>query len=123
MDQDQQPRPWRWAWTGLETKSAGDWLELLIIPIVLGAGIFWFNRRERRALNVMETRGQESEQALAREERKTTAKLLKIEYKKRLYNAISTERRTCYWTKEEIREGCRDTECSPSTNARSTEKP
>jgi hypothetical protein len=93
MNQDQQPRPWwkdnrlawalaaltlagllittilgywqRWAWTELLWR----WLELLIIPVVLAAGAFWFNRQERRAQNVMETRRQESEQALAREER------------------------------------------------------
>jgi hypothetical protein len=55
----------RWAWTELLWR----WLELLIIPVVLAAGAFWFNRQERRAQNVMETRRQESEQALAREER------------------------------------------------------
>jgi hypothetical protein len=75
MNQDQQPRPWwsehrsllvlvalavvlavfvglgygfRWAWTGLETKSAWDWLELLIIPVVLGAGALWFNTKQAR---------------------------------------------------------------------------
>jgi hypothetical protein len=39
----------RWAWTGLETKSAWDWLELLIIPIILGAGSFWFNTQTRKS--------------------------------------------------------------------------
>jgi uncharacterized protein YjbI with pentapeptide repeats len=92
MSQDQRPRRWwkdnwpllvsvalavviatiaglgywlRWTWTGLDTKSAWDWLELLIIPIALGAGAFWFNRQERRAQNDLETRRQKSEQALA----------------------------------------------------------
>jgi uncharacterized protein YjbI with pentapeptide repeats len=55
----------RWTWTGLGTKSAWDWLELLIIPVVLGGGALWFNRQERRAQNDMETRRQRSEQALA----------------------------------------------------------
>jgi uncharacterized protein YjbI with pentapeptide repeats len=41
---------------------------LLIIPVVLAAGAFWFNRQERKAQIVLETRRQESEQALAREE-------------------------------------------------------
>jgi NhaP-type Na+/H+ or K+/H+ antiporter len=63
MNQDQQPQPWwkynwpvlalvalavvittilglgyllEWTWTGFETKLAWDWLELLIIPLVLG---------------------------------------------------------------------------------------
>jgi ABC-type nickel/cobalt efflux system permease component RcnA len=102
MNQDPQPQPWwkdnwlvlalvtlamviatitilgywlRWSWTGLETKSAWDWLELLIIPIVLGAGALWFNRQERRAQNDLETRRQESEQALAREERKNNREI------------------------------------------------
>jgi hypothetical protein len=92
VNQDQQPRSWwrdhwialalvalvvviatitilgywlRWAWTELLWR----WLELLIIPVVLAVGAFWFNRQERRAQNAIETRRQESAQALAREER------------------------------------------------------
>jgi uncharacterized protein YjbI with pentapeptide repeats len=93
MNRDQQPRIWwkdrrlgwvlaalgvaglviitilgywqKWAWIELLWR----WLELLIIPIVLAAGAFWFNRQERRAQNDLETRRQESAQALAREER------------------------------------------------------
>jgi uncharacterized protein YjbI with pentapeptide repeats len=44
-----------WEWTGLvgipehsETRLGWDWLELLIIPIVLGAGALWFNQRARK---------------------------------------------------------------------------
>jgi uncharacterized protein YjbI with pentapeptide repeats len=89
LNQDQQPRPWwrdnrliwalaalplvgllittilgywqRWAWTELLWR----WLELLIIPVVLAAGALWFNTQERRAQDAIETRRQESEQALA----------------------------------------------------------
>ena len=39
----------RWTWTGLETKSAWDRLELLGIPLVLGAGAFWFNNQTRKS--------------------------------------------------------------------------
>jgi hypothetical protein len=46
-----------------------DWLGLLIIPLVLAAGALWFNRQECRAQDDIETRRQESAQALAREER------------------------------------------------------
>jgi uncharacterized protein YjbI with pentapeptide repeats len=53
-----------WAWT----EFLWRWLELLIIPVVLAAGAFWFNRQERKAQIVLETRRQKSEQALAREE-------------------------------------------------------
>jgi hypothetical protein len=102
MNQDQEPRPWwkdnwpvlalaalvvviatitglgyglGWAWTGLSTKSAWDWLQLLIIPVLLALGALWFNRQERRAQNELETRRQESAQALAREERENDRKI------------------------------------------------
>jgi hypothetical protein len=48
---------------------------LLIIPVVLAAGGLWFNRQERRAQNDIETRRQESAQALAREERESDRKI------------------------------------------------
>jgi hypothetical protein len=69
MNQDQQPRPW-WKdnWPVLALLAAviviaaagilgywqswqrpfWDWLELLIIPIVLGAGALWFNTQQTR---------------------------------------------------------------------------
>jgi hypothetical protein len=34
----------RWTWTELLWR----WLELLIIPIVLAAGAFWFNNQTRK---------------------------------------------------------------------------
>jgi hypothetical protein len=64
-----------WAWTGLAIKSAWDWLQLLIIPVLLALGALWFNRQERRAQNELETRRQESAQALAREERENDLKI------------------------------------------------
>jgi uncharacterized protein YjbI with pentapeptide repeats len=54
----------RWSWTGFTgsgvspPKLIWDWLELLIIPIVLGAGAFWFNTQTRK-----------SEQEIAQRER------------------------------------------------------
>lgn len=33
--------------TGFETKTLWDWMELLIIPLVLAFGAFWLNRSER----------------------------------------------------------------------------
>jgi uncharacterized protein YjbI with pentapeptide repeats len=59
----------KWFWSGLAPKSAWDWLELLIIPIVLGASVLWFNSQARRAQNDIETRRQESAQMLAQQER------------------------------------------------------
>jgi uncharacterized protein YjbI with pentapeptide repeats len=35
-----------WAWTGLEAKSAWDWLELLIIPVVLGGAALLFSTQQ-----------------------------------------------------------------------------
>ena len=55
----------RWTWTGLvgfqdstDSRSAWDWLELLIIPVALGLAALWFNRQSRK-----------SEQDLAQDER------------------------------------------------------
>jgi hypothetical protein len=52
-----------WVWTGLvgipenpETRTVWDWLELLIIPLVLALGALWFNNQARK-----------SEQAIAQE--------------------------------------------------------
>jgi hypothetical protein len=76
MSQDQQPQPWwkdnwptlalvtlavvittiiglgyalAWTWTGHDTKLAWDWLELLIIPLVLSLGALWFNNQTRKS--------------------------------------------------------------------------
>jgi Pentapeptide repeats (8 copies) len=45
-----------WEWTGLvgipehsETRLGWDWLELLIIPVLLGLGAFWFNNQARKS--------------------------------------------------------------------------
>ena len=45
----------RWSWTGLvdiqanlDTKLGWDWLELLIIPILLGTGAFWLTQQARK---------------------------------------------------------------------------
>ncbi len=37
------------SWTGFHGKTLWDWLDLLVIPAVLGAGVFLLNRAERRA--------------------------------------------------------------------------
>jgi uncharacterized protein YjbI with pentapeptide repeats len=49
-----------WSWTGLvniqdkpRTRLAWDWLELLIIPIVLGAAALWFNAQTRKSEQVI----------------------------------------------------------------------
>ena len=50
-EQENEPekRPWRsklWEWTGLGDKTLWDWLQLLIIPIVLAAAGFWFSDQQ-----------------------------------------------------------------------------
>jgi uncharacterized protein YjbI with pentapeptide repeats len=42
----------KWSWTGFSTKTLWDWLQLLIVPIILAIGGFWLNHiqqaREQR---------------------------------------------------------------------------
>ncbi len=38
-----------WSGTGFLNKTLWDWLQLLIIPVVLAVAGFWFNHRERKA--------------------------------------------------------------------------
>ena len=35
-----------WDWTGFGGKTGWDWMELLIVPLVLAAGAFWFNSEQ-----------------------------------------------------------------------------
>jgi Pentapeptide repeats (8 copies) len=58
-----------WEWTGLvgipqnpETRTAWDWLDLLIIPLVLALGALWFNNQARK-----------SEQAIAQDQAREEA--------------------------------------------------
>jgi uncharacterized protein YjbI with pentapeptide repeats len=69
----------RWAWTGLETKSAWDWLELLIIPVILAAGAFWFNTQSRRRELEQEFARRKSEQELAFQARESERELAQRE--------------------------------------------
>jgi hypothetical protein len=60
----------RWAWTGVETKSSWDWLELLIVPIVLGGAALWFSTQQnRKAEQERAAREREHDLALASRER------------------------------------------------------
>jgi uncharacterized protein YjbI with pentapeptide repeats len=102
MNQDQQPRRWwkdnwpvlalvallvviapvtvlgywqRWAWTELLWR----WLELLIIPVVLAAGAFWFNTQSRRRELEQELARRKSEQELALQAREAEQELARRE--------------------------------------------
>src|ERR671917_460844 len=66
-------------WTGLETRSAWDWLELLIIPVVLAAGAFWFNTQSRRRELEQEFARRKSEQELAHQARESEQELAQRE--------------------------------------------
>jgi uncharacterized protein YjbI with pentapeptide repeats len=61
----------RWSWTGFtgsgvsSPKLIWDWLELLIIPIVLGAGAFWFNTQTRKSERELARRERENDRAIA----------------------------------------------------------
>jgi hypothetical protein len=37
-----------WKWTGLPKRTLWDWLELLIVPVVLAVGGYLFTRSENR---------------------------------------------------------------------------
>lgn len=53
------------SWTGFGNKSLWDWMELLIIPIVLSTGAFLFNHAERKADRIREEQRAELEFQLA----------------------------------------------------------
>lgn len=53
------------SWTGLEGKTLWDWMELLIVPVVLAVGAYLFNRAERRADRLREEERAEVEFKLA----------------------------------------------------------
>jgi hypothetical protein len=92
MNQNQQPRPWwkdnwpvlvlvtlavmitmiiglgyalEWTWTGLDAKLAWDWLELLIIPLVLALGALWFNNQTRKSDQEIARRERENDRQIA----------------------------------------------------------
>ncbi len=43
---EKTPRNRSWDWTGFGGKTGWDWLELLVVPLVLAAGAFWFNSEQ-----------------------------------------------------------------------------
>jgi hypothetical protein len=53
------------SWTGFAEKTLWDWLELLIIPVVLATGAFLFNHAERKADRIREEKRAELEFSLA----------------------------------------------------------
>jgi uncharacterized protein YjbI with pentapeptide repeats len=58
----QTPRPGLWARTGFRGKSAWDWLELLIVPVVLATAGFWFSvQQDQRQQSIEDQRTQDSE--------------------------------------------------------------
>jgi uncharacterized protein YjbI with pentapeptide repeats len=45
-----------WDWTEFGEKTAWDWMQLLIIPVVLAAGAFWFNSAQNAQQRETENR-------------------------------------------------------------------
>ncbi len=43
---DKTRRGRAWGWTGFGGKTGWDWMQLLIVPVVLAAGAFWFNSEQ-----------------------------------------------------------------------------
>ena len=65
-----------WEWTGHvgvpehpETRSGWDWLELLIIPVLLGLGAFWFNNQARKSEQEIARRERENDRERAQRDR------------------------------------------------------
>jgi uncharacterized protein YneF (UPF0154 family) len=49
-----------WKWTGSPKRTPWDWLDLLIIPVVLAIGGYWFNRQQQsREFAIAEQRSQD----------------------------------------------------------------
>ena len=62
-----------WGWTGFGGKTGWDWMELLIVPLVLAVGAFYFNYEQGRQQREMEetraARQVDADQLRAQEER------------------------------------------------------
>ena len=55
-----------WDWTGFGGKTGWDWLELLVVPLVLAAGAFWFNSEQ--SARQLETEEYRAERQVAADE-------------------------------------------------------
>jgi len=53
---------YNWIWTGVATKTLWDWMELLIVPVVLAMGAALFSQAERR--NEQSIARQQSQEAI-----------------------------------------------------------
>ncbi len=56
-------------------KTLWDWLELLIVPLVLASGGLWFNRQEKERDRAREQAGKEREQVRAEQQAETERKI------------------------------------------------
>lgn len=60
-------------WTGFQTKTLWDWLDLLIIPIVLALGAFFLNRSERIVERETENKRAKLEHEIAKDRQQEAA--------------------------------------------------
>lgn len=59
--------------TGFETKTLWDWMELLIIPLVLAIGAFFLNRSERATERETTNKRAELEREIAKDRQQEAA--------------------------------------------------
>jgi pentapeptide repeat protein len=55
----------KWSWTGLEAKLVWDWLELLLIPLVLALAALWFNGQTRKFDQELARRERENDRQIS----------------------------------------------------------
>src|SRR5437588_3708102 len=55
---------WRWNWTGFANKTLWDWMQLLIIPLVLAVAAFLFNLATSRTEQKITTQRYENDQKI-----------------------------------------------------------
>jgi hypothetical protein len=63
----------KWGWTGLSQKTLWDWLQLLIIPVVLAVGGYLFNYTTTRAEQRNTQLRDQTEQAIASDNQRESA--------------------------------------------------
>src|SRR5215208_1186520 len=64
---------WTWDGTGFEGASLWDWLDLLIVPVVLGIGGIWLQRAQRKRELAQEDRQRQRELEIAEQQAQDNA--------------------------------------------------
>ncbi len=67
MEKEPSKKSWpsrMWARTGFGDKTVWDWLQLLIVPVILTIGGFWFTAQQEERQRALEDARAEAEQRL-----------------------------------------------------------